>query len=182
MAFAKESSYVGIATFRAPLDININGQSATSTVISPYVSFFPKLKLGADIYGSLHQSRTEKNSYAMVLRAVTDEQTEKVWPGQIFAFFEHTQIIPSKGSKTHKLAIIRFFRSHPHRSHFIVDQPSPEFIWHTELWSKQMEDPVVVPVHKLVGRFVAGSYHYRHEDGRVENCLVVSPFTRKLYI
>src|SRR5947207_1447569 len=64
-----------------------------------------RLRIGADIYGSVQAARHEKSSYILA-RFVQDDDTVDTYPGQVQFFFEHTIYLNNK-SITHSLALVK---------------------------------------------------------------------------
>ena len=58
-------------------------------VVNAKVKQYGRLRIGADIYGSVQASRHEKSSYILA-RFVQQDGTIDTYPGQVQFFFEHT--------------------------------------------------------------------------------------------
>ena len=96
--------------------------SNNNIVVNSNIKQYGRLRIGADIYGSVQAARHEKSSYILA-RFVQDDGTVDTYPGQVQFFFEHTVYKPQ--SLVHSLALVRWYKpvqDHKIRYHFQVDK------------------------------------------------------------
>ena len=72
--------------------------SSSSTVVNSNIKQYGRLRIGADIYGSVQAARYEKSSYILA-QFVQEDGSIDTYPGQVQFFFEH-MIYLNLGSAT----------------------------------------------------------------------------------
>ena len=76
-------------------------------VVNPKIKQYGRLRIGADIYGSIQAFCHEKSSYILA-RFVQDDETIDTYPDQVQFFFEHTIYNPQP--LTHLLALVKWYK------------------------------------------------------------------------
>jgi uncharacterized protein (UPF0248 family) len=130
--------------------------SNNNIVVNSNIKQYGRLRIGADIYGSVQAARHEKSSYILA-RFVQDDGTVDTYPGQVQFFFEHTVYKPQ--SLVHSLALVRWYKpvqDHKIRYHFQVDKEDINSC-NIELWSNEfyvMSRDSIIPIHNILGKFI----------------------------
>jgi hypothetical protein len=160
-------------TFRPML--KLSGCRRDDIIVSPLGKTYRTLRLGEDVYGC---SAAANNCYTMALLGSHDTVPK---PARILSFLQHTINISGKIS-THSLVLLEFFKEHNAREHFLADGNKPPFLNFTELWKRETYAARFVPVHNITGRFITGKYGLKTSLSGREDCLLVIPFTPKMFI
>lgn len=129
------------------------------TIVDSKVIQYGRLRIGADVYGSIQAARHEKSSYVLA-RFMQEDKTIDIYSGQIQFFFEHT-IYPknSQSSLTHSLALVKWYKTAEDfetRFHFQVDDDDINSC-NIELWSNEfynMSRDSIIPIHNIMGKFI----------------------------
>ena len=120
-----------------------------------------RLRIGADIYGSVQAARHEKSSYILA-RFVQDDGIIDTYPGQVQFFFEHTVYKPQ--ATVHSLALVRWYkpvRDHKTRYYCQVDEEDIKSC-NIELWSNEFYDlsrDSIIPIHNILGKFIKCKFY-----------------------
>lgn len=163
---------------------NIHTTSSEVIVVLPKVDQFARLRLGSEIFGSTFSTRYTRSANVRA-QFVLDDDTTDIYPGQIQFFFKHTIVLPDKGPTPHSLAFIRWHaKTEERRSRFYcqIDEDD-ENICNIELWKKdffELSRDCIVPIHNILGRFVAGTMTIGKKNPRTY--LSVVPINRKIHI
>jgi hypothetical protein len=140
--------------------------SSNSNVVNPRIMQYGRLRIGADLYGSVQAARYEKSSYILA-RFVQDDETVDTYPGQVQFFFEHTVYKPQ--ASVHSLALVRWFKpvqsssasqDHRIRYHCQVDEEDINSC-NIELWTNEFYDAGrdnIIPIHNILGKFVKAKF------------------------
>jgi hypothetical protein len=129
---------------------------SNNIVVNSNIKQYGRLRIGADIYGSVQAARHEKSSYILA-RFVQNDGTVDTYPGQVQFFFEHT--VYKWQSLVHSLALVRWYkpvRDHKIRYHFQVDEEDTNSC-NIELWSNEfypMKRDSIIPIHNILGKFI----------------------------
>ncbi|GBC00626.1 hypothetical protein RclHR1_39100001, partial [Rhizophagus clarus] len=83
--------------------------SNNGTVVNPRIIQYGRIRIGADIYGSVQAARHEKSSYILA-RFVHYDGSIDVYPGQVQFYFEHTIHLNSSRSLTFSLALVKWYK------------------------------------------------------------------------
>lgn len=130
-------------------------------VVNSKVKQHGRLRVGADIYGSVQAARHEKSSYILA-RFVQDDATIDTYPGQVQFFFEHTVYKPQ--ATVHSLALVRWYkpvRDHKTRYYCQVDEEDIKSC-NIELWSNDFYDlsrDSIIPIHNILGKFIKCKFY-----------------------
>lgn len=122
-----------------------------------------RLRIGADIYGSVQAARHEKSAYILA-RFVQHDGTIDTYPGQVQFFFEHT--IYKSQELVHSLALVRWYepvQDHKTRYHCQVDEEDINSCNIVELWSNEFyytSRDSIVPIHNnILGKFIKCKFY-----------------------
>src|ERR1700722_5503911 len=130
--------------------------SNNNIVVNSNIKQYGRLRIGADIYGSVQAARHEKSSYILA-RFVQDDGTVDTYPGQVQFFFEHT--VYKLQSLVHSLALVRWYKpvqDHKIRYHFQVDKEDINScnikLWFNEFYV--MSKDSIIPIHNILRKFI----------------------------
>lgn len=155
---------------------SIRGQG-NGTVVNSTIKRYGRLRIGADIYGSIQAARHEKSSYILA-RFVQEDGTIDTFPGQVQFFFEHTIYNPQPS--IHSLALIKWYKpaqDSEARYHCQVDSNDINSC-NIELWTSEfykMERDSIIPVHSILGKFVKCNFTREGEE-----YMAVIPLNKKI--
>jgi hypothetical protein len=130
-------------------------------VVNPKIKQHGRLRIGADVYGSVQAARHEKSAYVLA-RFVQEDGTIDMYPGQVQFFFEHT--IYKLQATIHSLALVRWYRpvqDHKIRYYCQVDKEDISSC-NIELWSNEFYDmsrDSVIPIHNILGKFIKSKFY-----------------------
>ena len=79
------------------------------TVVNSKINQYGRLRIGADIYGSVQAARHKKSSYILA-RFIQKDGTIDIYPGQVQFFFEHTIYLNNSHPSTHSLALVKWYK------------------------------------------------------------------------
>jgi hypothetical protein len=139
---------------------SISSQSG-DTVVNSKIKQHGRLRIGADIYGSVQAARYEKSSYILA-RFVQDDGSIDTYPGQVQFFFEHMIYLDNK-SITHSLAFVKWYKpvqNHETRYHCQVDDDIKSC--NIELWSNEFYNvsrDSIIPIHNILGKFIKCKFY-----------------------
>lgn len=140
--------FISIKSIRGP---------SSSIVVNSKIKLHGRLRIGADIYGSIQAARYERSSYILA-RFVQDDGSVDTYPGQVQFFFEHTIYLNNK-STTHSLAHVKWYnpvQDHETRYYCQVDNNDINSC-NIELWSNEfynVDRDSIIPIHNIFGRFI----------------------------
>src|SRR3954451_20245775 len=158
------------------------GRSNRRIVVLPQINQFGRIRIGAEIFGSVNAPRYFKNSFILA-KFVQENGSIDIFPGQVQYFFEHEANM-SNERRIHRLAYVRWFKSasnYQPRFHFQINNDEQSCI--VELWSKEFEDigrECIIPVHNIYGRFIPCSYEIGKK--RKVMYMAVIPIGRKFHM
>jgi hypothetical protein len=172
---------------------SITASSINRNVVNPRIKQYGRLRIGADIYGSVQAARHEKSSYILA-RFVQDDDTVDTYPGQVQYFFEHTIYLNNK-SITHSLALVKWYkpvqdlvglgkskltRSHKIRYYCQVDDDDIKSC-NIELWSNEFYNlgrDSIIPVHSVLSKFIKSKFYV--EAKKLKEYMAVIPLNKKI--
>jgi hypothetical protein len=163
---------------------NIHTSPSESIVVLPKANQFARLRLGAEIFGSTFSAR-HLRSANILAQFILDDDTTDTYPGQVQFFFEHSIVLPGKGSVTHSLAFVRWYKSADDRRsrfHCQISDDDKDYC-NIELWKHEfyeLERDCIIPIHSILGRFVAGTMTIGRKTPN--KYLSVVPINRKIHI
>jgi hypothetical protein len=79
--------------------------SNKDVVVNSKIEQYGRLRIGADIYGSVQAARYVKSSYILA-RFVQDDGSIDTYPGQVLFFFDHSIYLNNK-LIIHSLALVK---------------------------------------------------------------------------
>lgn len=126
-------------------------------VVNSRIIYYGRLRIGADIYGSVQAARYNKSSYILA-RFVQDDGSVDTYPGQVQFFFEH-MIYLNNQPITHSLALVKWYkpvRDSQIRYYCQVDDDDINSC-NIELWSNEffeMSRDSIIPIHNILGKFI----------------------------
>lgn len=135
--------------------------SDTGTVVNSKIKQHGRLRIGADIYGSVQAARYEKSSYVLA-RFIQEDGSVDTYPGQVQLYFEHTIYLNNK-CKTHSLALVKWYKpvqDHEIRYYCQVDDDIKSS--NIELWSNEFYNvsrDSIIPIHNIFGRFIKCKFY-----------------------
>lgn len=130
-------------------------------VVNSKIKQYGRLRIGADIYGSVQAARHEKSSYILAC-FVHRDGTIDTYPGQVQFFFEHTVYKPQ--ALVHSLALVRWYKpaqNHQTRYYCQVDEEDINSC-NIELWSNEFYDmsrDSIIPIHNILGKFIKCKFY-----------------------
>jgi len=172
---------------------SITASSINRNVVNPRIKQYGRLRIGADIYGSVQAARHEKSSYILA-RFVEDDDTVDTYPGQVQYFFEHTIYLNNK-SITHSLALVKWYkpvqdlvglgkskltRSRKIRYYCQVDDDDIKSC-NIELWSNEFYDlgrDSIIPVHSVLSKFIKSKFYVGAK--KPKEYMAVIPLNKKI--
>ena len=88
-------------------------KSRSAIVVLNMVDQFGRVRIAAEIFGSIMSSRYSKNA-SILAKFVQENETTDLFPGQVQYYFEHTIRISGE-LKTHRLAFIKWYKLAPNQ-------------------------------------------------------------------
>ena len=158
--------------------LSLTGQSS-DTVVNSKIKQYGRLRIGADIYGSVQAARYEKSSYILA-RFVQDDGSIDTYPGQVQFFFQHTVYCPQ--TLVHSLALVKWYQpvqDHKIRYHCQVDEDIKSC--NMELWSNEFYDmrrDSIIPIHNILGKFIKSKFYVGKKKQR--EYMAVIPLNKKI--
>ena len=148
-------------------------------VVNSKIKLFGRLRIGADIYGSVKAACHEKSSYILA-RFVQNDSTIDIYPGQVQFFFEHTIYYPQ--ASIHSLALVKWYKPvhHKVRYHCQVDNDNINSC-NIELWSNEfygMSRDCIIPIHNILGKFIKCKFNV--EKKKPKEYMAVIPLNKKI--
>lgn len=137
--------------------INRNLQNDTTNryrVVIPIINQCGRIRLAAEIFGSMLSPRYNKNSYVLA-KFIQRDNSVDMYPGQVQYYFEHTLQLPT-GYKTHRLAYIKWYKYHQVRFHYRIENDDRSV--NIELWENnkffELSRDNIIPIHNIYSQFV----------------------------
>ena len=136
---------------------SIMGQT-NYNVVRSNIKQYGRLRIGADIYGSVQAARHEKSSYILA-RFVQEDETIDTYPGQVQYFFEHIIYLNNNPQPLiHSLALVKWYRPvEDHKIRYYCQVDNDINTCNIELWSNEfyeMGRDSIIPIHNILGKFV----------------------------
>jgi len=85
---------------------NIHNLSPESRVVLPQVIYFGRLRIEAEVIGSIYAARHIRLANILSQFVLDDDNTTDIYPGQVQFFFKH-MIQLSEGETTYSLAFVK---------------------------------------------------------------------------
>lgn len=147
-------------------------------VVNSKIKLFGRLRIGADIYGSVKASRHEKSSYILA-RFVQHGDTIDIYPGQVQFFFEHTIYNPQPS--IHSLALVKWYKPVRDNIRFYCQVDNDIESCNIELWSKEfyeMGRDSIIPIHNILGKFIKCNFNVGKR--KIKEYMAVIPLNKKI--
>jgi hypothetical protein len=150
-------------------------------VVMSNIKQYGRLRIGADIYGSVQAARHEKSSYILA-RFIEADGTIDTYPGQVQFFFEHTIYVNNSQPLTHSLALVKWYkliRDNKIRYYCQVDNDIKSC--NIELWSNEfcrMGRDSIIPIHNILGKFV--KYNFDIGKRKQKEYMAIIPLNKKI--
>ena len=158
------------------------GINNDTIVVNSNIKQYGRLRIGADIYGSVQAASHKKSSYILA-RFVQEDGTIDIYPGQVQFFFEHT-IYQNNNSQPsiHSLALVKWYkhvRDHKIRYYCQVDDDIKSC--NIELWANEFYDMTrdsIIPIHNMLGKFIKCDFSIGTK--RPKKYMAVIPLNKKI--
>ena len=163
--------------------ISISSMSTSSincNIVNSRIKQYGRLRIGADIYGSVQAARYEKSSYILA-RFIQDDESIDTYAGQVQFFFEHTIYLNNK-STTHSLALVKWYKpvkDHKIRYYCQVDDDDIKSC-NVELWSNEfykMGRDSIIPIHNILCKFIKSEFYI---GKKMQKYMAVIPLNKKI--
>lgn len=139
---------------------SISAGSSDSIVVPNIVDQFGRVRIAAEVFGSVMSVRYSKNALVLA-KFIQNDGTTDLYPGQVQYYFEHTIKISGK-TKTHWLAFIRWYKPAPNRrTQFYTSIDENEKSSNIELWQNdfyELSRDCLIPIHYIYSRFVSSEF------------------------
>jgi hypothetical protein len=129
-------------------------------IVLPRIDQFGRIRIGAEIFGSVIAPRYMKNSYILA-NFIQENETIEVFPGQVQFFFEHVIRLPD-GDHVHRLAFVKWYlpvEDRQKRFHCQINNDNDSCnieIWKHDFYSIGRDS--IIPVHNIYGRFIPSKF------------------------
>ena len=134
--------------------------SPSDFIVTNMVNQFGRVRISAEIFGSVMATRFLKNAHVLA-KFIQDNETSDLFPGQVQYYIEHTTKTPN-GLKTHRLALIRWYKPAPNRqTRFYTSIDTEEECSNIELWQNDFYDlsrDCLILIHHIYSRFVSSEF------------------------
>lgn len=136
---------------------SING-ATNDIVVDSKIKQYGRLRIGAEIYGSVQAAHHKKSSYILA-RFMQEDGTIDTYPGQVQFFFEHSIYLNNNSQPSiHSLALVKWYKPvSDHRTRYYCQVDNDIKSCNIELWSKEfyeMARDSIIPIHNILGKFV----------------------------
>jgi hypothetical protein len=156
------------------------GINNDTIVVNSNIKQYGRLRIGADIYGSVQAARHKKSSYILA-RFVQEDGTIDIYLSQVQFFFEHL-IYLNLQPLTHSLALVKWYKpvqDHKLRYYFQVDDDVKSC--NIELWSNEFYDmsrDSIIPIHNVLGKFIKCNFNVRTR--KIRDYMAIIPLNKKI--
>jgi hypothetical protein len=134
--------------------------SPSDFIVTNMVNQFGRVRISTEIFGSVMAPRFIKNAHVLA-KFIQNNETSDLFPGQVQYYIEHTTKTPN-GLKTHRLALIRWYKPAPNRQiRFYTSIDTEEKSSNIELWRNDFYDlsrDCLIPIHYIYSRFVSSEF------------------------
>ena len=159
---------------------SITGHTNNNTVVNSKIKQYGRLRIGADVYGSVQAARHEKSSYILA-RFEQADATIDIYPGQVQFFFEHTIYLNSQ-PLTHSLALVKWYKPvQDHRIRYYCQVDNDIKSCNIELWSNEfysMGRDSIIPIHNILGKFIKCNFNVGTRNPK--QYMAVIPLNKKI--
>jgi hypothetical protein len=159
---------------------SITGPNNDIVVISKIIQY-GRIRIGADIFGSIQAARHEKSSYILA-RFEQEDGTIDTYPGQVQFYFEHTIYLKNSSSLTDSLALVKWYRPvQDHRTRYFCQVDDDIKSCNIELWTNgfyDMSRDSIIPVHHILGKFIKCDFNIGTR--KIKEYMAVIPLNKKI--
>ena len=144
-----------------------------SLSINKVATQYGRLKLGSEIYRSKIVSSYINLSYIRAKFIAYKDDSVNIYPGQIQFFLQHKY-----NDNIHHLAYVKWYRPHNTRRFYLSlkdDNRCNIEIWQEKFYPESRD--CILPVQRILGRFIKSTYKFRHGNGQ-QQVLVVIPINK----
>lgn len=136
-----------------------------------------RLKLGAEIFGSMMSGHQEKNATIFAKWEAARDNSTDIYPGEVQYYLEHKLRLP-EGSKTHLLAYVKWYKNAPSsdirfKHRFMEPDISNTELWKAEYHLESYES--LLAVHRIFCRAVK----FKKVKVGKQNYLSIIPLNRR---
>jgi hypothetical protein len=168
-----DESFISISSVMAPLSNII--------VVNSRIMQYGRLRIGADIYGSVQAARYEKSSYILA-KFVLDDGSIDTYPGQVQFYFKHTIYLNNK-STTHSLALVRWYEpvQDPAIRYYCQVDNDDITSCNVELWLNKfykMRRDSIIPIHSVLSKFIKSEFYVGTR--KPKEYMAVTPLNKKI--
>ena len=160
---------------------SITGHTNNSIVINSKINQYGRLRIGADVYGSVQTARHEKSSYILA-RFIQEDGTIDIYPGQVQFFFEHMIYLNTSQPLTHSLALVKWYKPvQDHKIRYYCQVDNDIKSCNIELWLNEFYDmgrDSIIPIHNILGKFIKCNFNI--ETGMTKDYMAVIPLNKKI--
>lgn len=153
----------------------------SDTVVNSKIKQYGRLRIGADIYGSVQAARHEKSSYILA-RFVQNDETIDTYPGQVQFFFDHTIFLNNNPQPlTHSLALVKWYKPVREKIRYYFQVDNDIKSCNIELWSDKFYDmsrDSIIPIHNILGKFIKCNYYIGTD--KTKGYIAVIPLNKKI--
>ncbi|GET51251.1 hypothetical protein GLOIN_2v1776801 [Rhizophagus irregularis DAOM 181602=DAOM 197198] len=159
---------------------SITGPNNDIVVISKIIQY-GRIRIGADIFGSIQAAHHKKSSYILA-RFEQEDGTIDTYPGQVQFYFEHTIYLKNSSSLTHSLALVKWYRLvQDHRTRYFCQVDDDIKSCNIELWTNgfyDMSRDSIIPVHHILGKFIKCNFNIGTR--KIKEYMAVIPLNKKI--
>ena len=162
-----------------------NDSSNRYVIVQPKINQCGRIRMAAEIFGSVLSLRYKKNSHILAKFTQSDNSVE-LFPGQVQFYFEHTLRLPTAGEKTHRLAFVKWYLptdNHQTRFYCRIENNDDRSI-NIELWKYgrfyDLSRDSIIPIHNIYSRFVPAKFIAGRRNK--ETYMAVIPINRQFHL
>ena len=156
--------------------------SRDAIVVPNMVDQFGRVRISAEVFGSVMASRYLKNVNVLA-KFIQNNETTDLFSGQVQYYFEHTVRISGE-LKTHRLVFVKWYKPAPNqKTRFYTSIDGDEKSSNIELWRNEfyeIERDCLIPIHYLYSRFVSGEFVIGKKNPITYNAVI--PINRQFHL
>ena len=159
-------------------------ESKEQIIVSPIVNQFGRIRIAAEIFGSIFAPKYRRSSNILA-KFIQDNETIDTYPGQVQFYFKHTIQLPI-GAKTHQLAFVKwhlFAPSQKIRFHCGIDNDDTSC--NVELWKYdffELSRDAIMPIHNIYSRFLSSKFIVGSRQKNKVTYMAVIPINRQFHL
>jgi hypothetical protein len=141
---------------------------------------YARFIIGDEIFGSKIGGRYANNSIIRAKWQAYRDESSDIYPGEVQYYFEHVLHLP-KGSKTHLLAYVRWFKpasssSTRFKHKFMENEKSNTEIWKADYFEEDVDS--IIAVHRIYSRAIKINYRV----GKKNNFVSIISLNRRFNV